>query len=554
MGYVQDSTDTPTGYALVNGRRSVYLLVTKRADASTLSVVKRVKAALPDMQAVLPPDIRVRYEFDQSPYVTRAIWGVVVEGASGAVLVGLMVLLFLRDWRSAIVVLLNIPLALMAAVVALWLSGQTINLMTLGGLALAIGILVDEATVEVENIHSQMAHAPSIARAVRLGNAQTAIPRFLAMVCILAVFISSFFMQGCAAGDVRALVAGRRLLDGGLLYPVEHLRAGALGVAAASRAAGRHWRRATFGRIRRWIAVALPSPVPRSGGSAGPKHGCPLGSSDSPSSVSAADMKTCNSHCRLGRLVAAYLVAVRGDHLRAGQPAGHGNLPHRRYGPIPPPRAGPRAERTSAGPNRSSCKVLDVIKETAGPDNVELTLAYLGTIGSAYPINTVYQWMRGPEDAIVRVALQSPQRHPHGAIRRRSFAAGLAEALPDVQLSFEPADIINEVMSFGSRHAGRSGRERAGFRRDSALRRQAPRRVGQDPGAAGPSDRPIARLSHDPDRRGPREGRDGARYAGRRGPVVGRGHLVQPLHGAQLLGRPRRRASAIRCRWKCRGG
>ena len=107
-----------------------------------------------------------------------------------------MVLLFLRDWRSAIIVLLNIPLALMAAIVALWLTGQTINLMTLGGLALAIGILVDEATVEIENIHSQMSHAPSIARAVRLGNAQTAIPRFLAMVCILAVFISSFFMQG----------------------------------------------------------------------------------------------------------------------------------------------------------------------------------------------------------------------------------------------------------------------------------------------------------------------------------------------------------------------
>src|SRR5271165_535291 len=196
VGYVQDSSDAPTGYALANGRRAVYILVTKRADASTLSVVNAVKAALPDMQAVLPSDIHVSYEFDQSPYVTRAIWGVVSEGALGAMLVGLMILLFLHDWRSTIVVLLNIPLALMAAVVALWLTGQTINLMTLGGLALAIGILVDEATVEIENIHTQMEHAPSIAKAVRLGNAQTAVPRLLAMVCILAVFISSFFMQG----------------------------------------------------------------------------------------------------------------------------------------------------------------------------------------------------------------------------------------------------------------------------------------------------------------------------------------------------------------------
>ena len=197
VGYVQDTTDYPTGYALVNGHRSVYIHVTKRADASTVSVVNgREGGACPTCRKNVPPDIHISYEFDQSPYVMRAIWGVVGEGALGAVLVGLMILVFLRDWRSAIIVLLNIPLALMAAVVALWLSGQTINLMTLGGLALAIGILVDEATVEIENIHTQMGHAPSIAKAVRLGNAQTAIPRLLAMVCILAVFISSFFMQG----------------------------------------------------------------------------------------------------------------------------------------------------------------------------------------------------------------------------------------------------------------------------------------------------------------------------------------------------------------------
>src|SRR5262249_5055380 len=116
----------------------------------------------------------------------------------GAILTGLMVLLFLKDWRSVIVVVLNIPLALIAALLALWLGGQTINLMTLGGLALAVGILVDEATVEVENIHTQMDKADSIAVAVRRGNAETAVPRFLAMLCILAVFIPSFLTQGAA--------------------------------------------------------------------------------------------------------------------------------------------------------------------------------------------------------------------------------------------------------------------------------------------------------------------------------------------------------------------
>src|SRR5208282_3795328 len=162
---VLDATDIPAGYAIVNGRRAVYILVTKRADASTLAVVRNVKEALPKMQAVLT---------------------------------GLMVLVFLRDWRSVIVVVLNIPFAICGALVALWLTGQTINLMTLGGLALAIGILVDEATVEIENIHHKMEGTRSIASAVRQGNLDTAVPRLLAMLCILAVFLPSFFMQGAA--------------------------------------------------------------------------------------------------------------------------------------------------------------------------------------------------------------------------------------------------------------------------------------------------------------------------------------------------------------------
>src|SRR5207244_8497261 len=102
--------------------------------------------------------------------------------------------------RIVLVVVLNIPLAVLGSVVALWLTGQSINLMTLGGLALAVGILVDEATVEVENIHTQMDKTGSIARAVRLGNAETAVPRLLAMLCVLAVFIPSFFLEGAARG------------------------------------------------------------------------------------------------------------------------------------------------------------------------------------------------------------------------------------------------------------------------------------------------------------------------------------------------------------------
>jgi multidrug efflux pump subunit AcrB len=196
IGTIENGTDIVTAYAHVNGKRTVYIPVTKRADASTLAVIDSVKAAIPNFKKVVPDGVDVRLEFDQSPFVTNSIRGLILEGLSGAVLTGFMVLIFLRDWRSALIVVMNIPFALLAAVVLLWASGQSINIMTLGGLALAVGILVDEATVSIENTHTQMLPGVSRARAVVEAARQTAIPRLLAMVCILAVFVPSFFMVG----------------------------------------------------------------------------------------------------------------------------------------------------------------------------------------------------------------------------------------------------------------------------------------------------------------------------------------------------------------------
>jgi multidrug efflux pump subunit AcrB len=172
--------------------------VTKRADASTLSVVNLVKQNMAKFQSVLPSDVKVSYEFDQSPYVTRAIGGLTLEGGLGALLTGLMILLFLRDWRSAFIVVINIPLSLMAAVLALWITKQTVNIMTLGGLALAVGILVDEATVCLENIHVHLARGQAPARAALDATTETAVPRLLAMLCILAMFTPALFMVGAA--------------------------------------------------------------------------------------------------------------------------------------------------------------------------------------------------------------------------------------------------------------------------------------------------------------------------------------------------------------------
>src|ERR1043166_3586535 len=198
IGSVSDSTDVPTAYALVNGRRAVYVPVTKRPNASTLTVVNEVKANLERFQALVPDDIKVSYELDQSGNVSAALQSVVREALLGALLTGLMVLLFLRDWRSAGIVVVTIPFALLTSVVALWAAGQTINIMTLGGLALAVGILVDEATVAIENIHTHLSRGTVAARAVLDASGEVVVPRLLAMLSVVAVFVPSFFMTGVA--------------------------------------------------------------------------------------------------------------------------------------------------------------------------------------------------------------------------------------------------------------------------------------------------------------------------------------------------------------------
>src|SRR6202051_1925220 len=196
IGTIENGTDIVTAYAHVNGKRTVYIPITKRADASTLAVINAVKAAIPNFKKVVPDGVDVRLEFDQSPFVTNSIRGLIIEGLLGAVLTGLMVLIFLRDWQSALIVVMNISFALLAAVVLLWATGQTINIMTLGGLALAVGVLVDEATVEVENIHTQLLPGVSRARAVLEASRRTVLARLLSMLCVLAVFVPSFFMNG----------------------------------------------------------------------------------------------------------------------------------------------------------------------------------------------------------------------------------------------------------------------------------------------------------------------------------------------------------------------
>ena len=163
---IQDDTDITYGYALVNGQKAIHLPIIKKDTGSTLTVVADVHKAMEKFRNAVSSDVKISFEFDESPTVVEAVKSVATEGAIGAGLTGLMILLFLRDPRSVLVVVLNIPLALMGSLVGLWITGNTINIMSLGGMALAIGILVDEATVTIENTHVQLDETSNVASAV----------------------------------------------------------------------------------------------------------------------------------------------------------------------------------------------------------------------------------------------------------------------------------------------------------------------------------------------------------------------------------------------------
>ncbi|MCB1086449.1 MAG: efflux RND transporter permease subunit, partial [Verrucomicrobiae bacterium] len=408
---VEDGADVTTAYALANGRRTVYLPVTKRAEASTLDVVKRVRAAIPEFQKLLPEGIEVTYAFDQSPVVTQSIRDLLKEGGLGAILTGLMVLLFLRDFRSAFIVIINIPLSLLAAAFALWVTGQNIHLMTLGGMALAVGILVDEATVAVENIHARLAKGDSLALAALNGTRETALPRLLAMLCILAVFIPAFFMVGAAkalfvplALAVGFSMAASFLLSS-TLVPI-------LVVWLLPKQSKSHRERIGFfqkaygGIVRgvvatRWVLV--------------------------PAYLAAAGLVIWNFGPRLGTEIF--------PKVDAGQFALRFRAP-----------SGTQVAITEG----IAQKILETIsREAGGAEMVEVSIGMVGVHNSSFPVNLVHLWNGGPEEGWLAVQLKREAGKPVEAFKEH-LRGVLARELRDVRLSFEPQDIVSRVMSFGS--------------------------------------------------------------------------------------------------------
>lgn len=198
IGNVRDGSSPQTNMVHVGGKRSVLMSVLKNGNVSTLDIVKNIREGLPATLAKLPKELKVSLLFDQSLYVRAAVDGVVKEALIAAALTGVMILLFLGSWRSTLIVVVSIPLSILVSIIVLGAMGESLNVMTLGGLALAVGILVDDATVSIENVHRNMAQRKPFVRAIIDGAQEIATPAFVSTLCICIVFVPVAFITGAA--------------------------------------------------------------------------------------------------------------------------------------------------------------------------------------------------------------------------------------------------------------------------------------------------------------------------------------------------------------------
>ncbi len=380
---IEDGADVTVGYALVNGKRSVYLNIAKSADASTWEVVQNLKKSLPRFQSQLPEDVTLSYEFDQSTYVINAVKSLISEGLMGAILTGIMVLLFLGDVRGALIVILTIPTCIISVVLFLQLFGQTINIMTLSGLALAIGILVDESTVTIENIHQHLDMGKPKALAIWDACKEIAFPKLLILLCILAVFAPAFSMSG---------------IPGSLFLP--------LALAIAFSMITSYFMAQTFVPvIANWFLKDHGKETPVANKEADGAGG----------KVSRFENFRNNFLKVLGRMVPyrrpvvlIYFVLITGLVILFIGSIGRDVLPRtnslqfqvRFRAPD-----GTRIERTEA----KVVQALGILKQITG-NAISVSSAYIGQHPSEFSISPIYLFTNGPHEAVLQVSLNTHAR------------------------------------------------------------------------------------------------------------------------------------------------
>lgn len=417
---VEDAADITTGYAVVNGKRSVYLPVIKKADASTLKVVENLKKALPMLRDALPDDVKIDYVFDQSVYIKRSVNNLIHEGILGAILTGLMVLLFLGDKRGALIVVLTIPIAILTAVLLLYAFGQTINMMTLSGLALAIGILVDEATVTIENIHQHFEKGKPKPRAILDAVLEISIPKLLILLCILSVLIPSFIMTG---------------IPKDMFLPL-------------SMAVG-------FSMIASFIFSQTFVPVVANWLMKNKKHVTHFNHNGKHKLSRFEKFKkryliiTRSFQKKPGWVLAIYggvviiLIAIGFSHIGTDimPPSGTSDLQVRIIAP-----QGTRIEKTE----QYLHEVTDIIAQETGNKGITISSAFVGTQPSGTAINPIFLFTSGSQEAVLQVSINKEALSQSMEQLKENVRKKVKQNYPELQISFEPIELVEKIMSQGT--------------------------------------------------------------------------------------------------------
>ncbi|WP_413666478.1 efflux RND transporter permease subunit [Mucilaginibacter sp. Mucisp86] len=415
---VVDGADITTGFAYINGKRAIYIPVIKASSASTWSVVQDLKKAIPNMQSLLPPDVSLKFEFDESVYVINAVKSLISEGVTGAILAGLMVLLFLRDKRSAFIVVVNIPLSVIIGTLVLKLFGQTLNIMTLSGLALAIGILVDESTVTIENIHRHMEMGKKKARAVADACEEIALPKLLILLSILAVFVPAFFMTGVPQGMFLplSLAVGFSMIAAFLLSQtlVPVLANWVLKVPEhheeKPKAADKPNR---FDRFKAACVQMVKWMMNRSRASVA-------------------------LYVAISFVIVGFSVSIIGKDILPKLNSGQFQVR------IRAPQ-GTRLEQTE----KTMLEAQQVLYQTVGKNNVDIISAFAGQHPSSFPTLPVILFMSSSNEIVMQVNLSDNYKANIQDVKE-NLRKALHKAMPDVTLSFEPIDLTSKIMSQGS--------------------------------------------------------------------------------------------------------
>ena len=444
---VEDGADITVSYALVNGKRSVYMPVTKSADASTWEVVNKLKEAIPRFQAMLPEDVKLTYEFDQSVYVINAVKSLLSEGAIGAVLTGLMVLLFLGDARGALIVILTIPTSIIAGILFLSLFNQTINIMTLSGLSLAIGILVDESTVTIENIHQHLDMGKPKALAIWDACQEIAFPKLLILFCILAVFAPAFTMTG---------------ITGSLFLP--------LALAIAFSMIVSYLLAQTFVPVlANWI---MKGHGKKNGNASDEYKNYKVNEAEEGDTWDQKKHLLEGGHGQGGRLTrferfrarymrfinrllpnrkiitTVYVLVISALVVLLFKNIGRDVLPKVNSGQFQVRFRAPdgtRLERTEG----KMIEALDVLYKTVGKENISITSAFIGQHPGQFSSSPIYLFMSGPHEAVLQVALKEAYKENLDDLKER-FRKNMKEQMPDFSISFEPIELTDKILSQGS--------------------------------------------------------------------------------------------------------